>query len=173
MINNKGVLNPDVHLLSHQWIQLQESFTCTQLVQPSYMHQTTLIIHSSTPAFLRAHQITFLGTWSNAFSRSTKANQRSLPFAMYFSCNCLRMKKAFVLPRPGRKPNCIDVNNIPDQDFHDTLKNFHGIFNQFNHFHASCEKTVSCHPSLHYESVISLCARDTWGLNKVSRHIPP
>ena len=45
---------------------------------PDYAHWCTFpglttAIHSSTPSFLRAHQITLRGTKSNAFSRSTKA----------------------------------------------------------------------------------------------------
>ena len=37
-----------------------------------YISWTNHTIHSSTPSFLRAHQITFCGTQSYAFSRSTK-----------------------------------------------------------------------------------------------------
>ena len=47
--------------------------TGTQLWALAYIPCTNRTIHSSTPSFLRAHQITFQGTRSNAFSRSTKA----------------------------------------------------------------------------------------------------
>ena len=42
-----------------------------------YIPCTRRTIHSSTPSFLSAHQMTFLGTQSNAFSRSTKAINRN------------------------------------------------------------------------------------------------
>ena len=56
---------------------------------------------------------------------------------MYFSCSCLRMKIAYVVPgrttpRSEAKLHWVYyINNIPDHNFHDTLKNFHGMFNQF------------------------------------------
>ena len=58
------------------------TFTSNSLLKPSptWTHcpladipWTNLTIQSSTPSFLRANQITFRGTLSNAFSRSTKA----------------------------------------------------------------------------------------------------
>ena len=59
------------------------TFTSNSLLKPSptwtrpralaYIPWTNRTIHSSTPSFLRAHQITFRGTRSNAYSRSTKA----------------------------------------------------------------------------------------------------
>ena len=52
---------------------LKHSSTRTRLRALAYIHWTNHAIHSSTPSFLRAHQITFRGTRSNAFSRSTKA----------------------------------------------------------------------------------------------------
>ena len=47
--------------------------TRTRLLALAYIPWTNLTIHSSTPSFLRAHQITFRETRSNAFSRSMKA----------------------------------------------------------------------------------------------------
>ena len=64
-------------------------------------------MHSSMPHFPIAYQITFLGTRSNAFSRSTKAKYNFLFLAKYFSCNYLRMNIALVVPHPGMKPNCM------------------------------------------------------------------
>ncbi|RUS78518.1 hypothetical protein EGW08_013730 [Elysia chlorotica] len=61
----------------------------------------TRIVHSSTPILLNAHQRTFLGTRSKAFSRSTNAMYSGLFAAMYFSCNWRMMKIASVVPRPG------------------------------------------------------------------------
>ena len=52
---------------------LKPSPTRTRLRALAYILWTNRTIHSSTPSFLRAHQITFRGTRSNAFSRSTKA----------------------------------------------------------------------------------------------------
>src|SRR6476619_5353895 len=63
---------------------LVEGPTLTAVVAPSYIVIITFTIHSSTPTFLRAHQTTSRGTLSNAFSRSTKAIQRTL-----FLARCL------------------------------------------------------------------------------------
>ena len=52
---------------------LKPSQTRTRLHPLAYIPWTSRTIHSSTPSFLRAHKITFWGTRSNAFSRSTKA----------------------------------------------------------------------------------------------------
>ena len=52
---------------------LKPSPTRTRLCALAYIPWTNRTIHSSTPSFLRAHQITIRGTRSNAFSRSTKA----------------------------------------------------------------------------------------------------
>ena len=52
---------------------LKPSPTRTRLRALAYIPWTNCTIHSSTPSFHRAHQITFRGTRSNAFSRSTKA----------------------------------------------------------------------------------------------------
>ena len=55
---------------SNSW--LKPLPTRTRFRSLAYIPWTNFTIHSSTPSFLRAHQITFRGTWSNAFSRSTK-----------------------------------------------------------------------------------------------------
>ena len=52
---------------------LYPSPTRTRLRAFAYIPCTSRTIHSSTPSFLSAHQMTFRGTQSNAFSRSTKA----------------------------------------------------------------------------------------------------
>ena len=52
---------------------LYPSPTQTRLRALAYIPYTSHTIHSSTPRFLSAHQMTFQGTQSNAFSRSTKA----------------------------------------------------------------------------------------------------
>ena len=52
---------------------LKPSPTRTWLRALAYIPWTNRTIHSSTPSFLRAHQITLWGTRSNAFSRSTNA----------------------------------------------------------------------------------------------------
>ena len=76
-----------------------------QLLALEYIPCTRRTINSSTPSFLSAHQMTFLGTRSNAFSRSTKAMSSLLLAARYFSCSCLTTKIASVVPLPGTKPN--------------------------------------------------------------------
>ena len=52
---------------------LYPSPTRTRLRALAYIPCTSRLVHSSTPNFLSAHQMTFRGTQSNAFSRSTKA----------------------------------------------------------------------------------------------------
>ena len=74
MMKSKG-------LSTDSWWTL--TFTSNSLLKPSPTRTwlrplacipwTNCTIHSSTPSFLSAHQITFRGTRSNAFSRSTKA----------------------------------------------------------------------------------------------------
>ena len=56
---------------SNSW--LKRSPTRTWLRALAYIPWTNRTIHSSTPSFLRADQITFRETRSNAFSRTTKA----------------------------------------------------------------------------------------------------
>ena len=79
--------------------------TRTRLRAFAYIPCISRTIHSSTPSFLSAHQMTFRGTQSNAFSRSTKAMQSLLLAARYFSCSCLTTKIASVVPLPATKPN--------------------------------------------------------------------
>ena len=76
-----------------------------------YIACTNRTIHSSMPSFRMAHQMTFLGTRSNA-SRSTNAKYNFLFLARCFSCNCLSMNIASVVPRPGMKPNCMSSIEI-------------------------------------------------------------
>ena len=79
------------------------------------------------PSFRMAHQMTFLGTRSNAFSRSTNAKYNFLFLARCFSCNCLSMNIASVVPLPGMKPNCMSsieilslmIFSITHDSFHD------------------------------------------------------
>jgi len=51
---------------------LSPSVVLTTVCAPSHIAMTAFTIHSSSPAFLRAHLVTSLGTLSNAFSKSTK-----------------------------------------------------------------------------------------------------
>ena len=92
---------------------LYPSPTRTPLRAFAYIPCTSRTIHSSTPSFLSAHQMTFRGTQSNVFSRFTKAMQSLLLAARYFSCSCLTTKIASVVPLPGTKPiweSSIDTN---------------------------------------------------------------
>ena len=73
MMKSKGLsvdpwLTPS--FTSNSW--LKPSPTGIRLCALAYIPWTNCTIHSSTPSSLRAHQITFRGTQSNAFSRSTK-----------------------------------------------------------------------------------------------------
>ena len=92
---------------------LYPSPTRTRLRAFAYIPCTSRTIHSSTPSFLSAHQMTFRGTRSNAFSRFTKAMLSLLLAGRYFSCSCLTTKIASVVPLPGTKSNwesSIDTN---------------------------------------------------------------
>ena len=51
-------------------------------------------------------------TLSKAYSRSTKAIHNSFFFARYFSCICLTMNMASVVPFPEVTPNCI-LSKVP------------------------------------------------------------
>ena len=69
---------------------------------------TSLTNYSSSTSFLKAHHRTSLGTLSRAFSKSTNAKYKfHFFFAKYFSCNCLKIKMAFMVPHPSIEPNCI------------------------------------------------------------------
>ncbi len=59
-----------------------------------------------TFCLLSASPIAFLGTQSNAFSRSTKTWYSFFFFSLNFSCNCLMTKIASVVDLPGLKPKC-------------------------------------------------------------------
>ena len=85
------------------------------------------------PSFRMAHQMTFLGTRSNAFSRSTNAKYNFLFLARCFSCNCLRMNIASVVPRPGMKPNCMSSIEILSLMifFYHSLHSFHDMIKEF------------------------------------------
>ena len=61
--------------------------------------------YSGTFYLLRGHSITFLGTGSNAFSRSTKTYGFFF-LSLNFSCNCFIIKIASVVDLIGQKPNC-------------------------------------------------------------------
>ena len=70
----------------------------------SYMLCMSRTSHSSMLSLWRA-QITCLGTWSNAFSRLTKAMYSVLLTAWNISCNWCTMNMASVVLHPGKKPN--------------------------------------------------------------------
>jgi len=79
----------------------------TTVYGPPYIAMTAFTNHSSTPAFLRAHLVTSLGTLSNAFSRITKAKYSFFPLLSYFFCIHHMVKIASVVPFPDINPNCI------------------------------------------------------------------
>ena len=67
--------------------------------------------HSSAHRFLKAHQRTTLSIRSETFRKSTNAKYKFF-FTKYFSCNCLQIKMALVVPHFGMKPNCITSMSI-------------------------------------------------------------
>ena len=56
-----------------------------------------LIVPIFLPSFLKAHDITFLGSQSKAFSKPTNAKHKFFSFAKYFSCNRISIKMVFVV----------------------------------------------------------------------------
>ena len=76
---------------------LYPSPTRTRLRAFAYIPCTSRTIHSSTPSFLSAHQMTFWGTRSNAFSRSMKAIY-SLISEMAAMLAILKIFKRHLLP---------------------------------------------------------------------------
>src|SRR3989442_5497225 len=88
-------------------LSLSSPFLLTAVVTPSYILLMTFTIHSSTPTCLKAHHKTSCGTLSKAFSKSTNAIHSSFCLPRNFSCTCLTIKIASVVPLPGLNPNCI------------------------------------------------------------------
>ena len=68
---------------------------------------TTLTNHSGTPTTRKANNRTFWDTLLKAYSKSTNAIHSFLFLARYFSWDCLIIKIASVVPRPGQRLNCI------------------------------------------------------------------
>ena len=107
--------------------------TLTLLLVLFYIACTNRTIHSSVLSFRMAHQMTFLGTRSNAFTRSTNAKYNFLFLARCFSCNCRSMNIASVVPRPGMKPNCMySIEILSLMIFFITLDSFHDMIKEFD-----------------------------------------
>ena len=83
--------------------------TLTLLLVLLYIACTNCTIHYSTLSFCMAHQMAFLGSQRNAFSREKKFN--FLFLIRCFFCNCLRMSIASVVPQPSMKQNCMSSIN--------------------------------------------------------------
>ena len=85
------------------------SFTLnpSRLLGLVYIDYTILTNHFSTPSFLKFQHTASLGTRSKAFSKSTNAKCKFFGFGKCLTCNCFKIKMAFVVPHPGVKPNCI------------------------------------------------------------------
>jgi len=79
---------------------------------PVYTDMTADTNHSSTPNLCIAHRITSVGTLSKAFSKSTKPKYSFYPLTLKFSCICLTVKMASVVPLPFINPNCISSTSI-------------------------------------------------------------
>ena len=74
-----------------------------------YIAWTSWIIRSSTLSFLISHYSHWRGTLPKAFSSLTSASYWFLFFAKNFSCNCLVMNMACVVPHPGMNSSCISL----------------------------------------------------------------
>ena len=84
------VLTFHFHLRQHLLIHLYHCLHVT--LHHSFSSQRTLNQHSQYLA--------------NTFSKSTNTRYNSLSFSRYFSCNCLRMKIASIVPLPATNPYC-------------------------------------------------------------------
>ena len=84
---------------------LKELLTSVSLLTPTY--SLALTNHYGTPTTRKAKNSTFWDTLLKAFSKSTNVIHSFLFFARYFSWNCLIIKIASVVPRPGQRLNCI------------------------------------------------------------------
>lgn len=69
-----------------------------------YNNCTNLTNHSSIPSFHQTHQTGILITQSKFFFIYANAKYKSF-IDKYFSCKCLKMGMAFLIPCPGKKPN--------------------------------------------------------------------
>ena len=72
-----------------------------------YIDCTILTNHLSTSSFLKSHHTKSLGTQSKAVCKSKNAIYKSIFFAKYFSCNCLKIKNNISSPHPDIRPNYI------------------------------------------------------------------
>ena len=122
-------------------LSLRPFQTLTQLRTFSYI-PSSFTIHSSTLSFLIADQIIFYGTWSDAFSRSTKAISICLPTVRNFSCSWQMTKIASVVPTAWEEPKLLFVNShhLPNEAVGNSLNDFHSLLRQF----LSC-KVASVH----------------------------
>ena len=62
---------------------------------------------SQMTSFPNALHSKTLGTWSKAVSKATNGKHKFFFSAIYFSCDCFRIKITFLVPCPGMKPNWI------------------------------------------------------------------
>jgi hypothetical protein len=86
---------------------------------------TSLTIHSGTPSIHIGHQITFLGTLSNAFSKTTKAMYRFWFAPRYYACSWRTTKMASVIPRYGfNYLYCLSSSLLYLQNIHNSHSSF-------------------------------------------------
>ena len=103
MMNSKGLsTEPWCTLtLNLNWSLKQLATWTGQRALVYILCTTSLTIHSGTPSIHISHQITFLGTRSNAFSKTTKAMYRFWFAPRYYACSWRTTKMASVIPRYG------------------------------------------------------------------------
>ena len=71
------------------------------------MPWTRRTIHSATPSFPTAHQMTFPGHWVKCLLKIYESHIKCLVGRCILSCSCLTTKTASVVPLPRTKPNWV------------------------------------------------------------------
>ena len=120
-----------MHIPIHSWNIAYQYYSCRS--RPLYVERALL---NGLMSF-SAHQITFRGTISNAFSESTKAIHMSFVFARYFSCSRRTMEiVSFCHAHPCHKSELqvVHFHNFPRLTFSD---NFQNCFKRFAHVRAT------------------------------------
>jgi len=95
------------HLCLHSTCNCYYKLFLQLFFAPAYIEMIADTNHSSTLNLCIAHIITHLRTQSKAFSKSTKRKYGFFPLAVNFSCICLTIKLASVVPLPFTNPKCI------------------------------------------------------------------
>ena len=79
--------------------------------------------------YQHTHIITCVGTLPKGFSKSINSKYTFFPLPLNFSCICLTIKIASLVPSPFLNQNhMIYINVLPNSVFEDPLNYFHSLF---------------------------------------------